>query len=295
MENKFYTREECKQMLIDLGINKTENGKYLISAGISGWLRNTKYDLLKKSILFHTQHLNENSTLSERNYCITHNIFEKQYCPVCNNEVRFRSYSRGYYKHCSAYCNNHCEIRAEKIKKSCKASYDVTQKQRKITCLKKYGVEFPFQSKEIQIKVRENNWYHGGFAKWHKKHHEIATHLYFDSNDEKQFIDLLLQFYPATSINNSFGIKYIFNNKETIYFPDFILTYPSNKKVIIEIKATHHYFFNDLKSGRLFAKWDYTNKYIEEHKDEYDSYVFILNGEIVDQNYIKENYLVRRK
>jgi hypothetical protein len=47
---------------------------------------------------------------------------------------------------------------------------------------------------------------------------------------EKEFLNLWLEFYPNTSIKRCFSIKYINNNKEKIYYPDFIITYPDNKK-----------------------------------------------------------------
>ena len=61
-------------------------------------------------------------------------------CPVCGKETPFRNIIYGYSEFCSVNCSYKSKSRVEKSKQ---------------TCLKKYGVANPSQSKEIQKKKEE--------------------------------------------------------------------------------------------------------------------------------------------
>ena len=61
-------------------------------------------------------------------------------CPVCGKETPFRNITHGYSEFCSVNCSYKSETRVEKSKQ---------------TCLEKYGVANPSQSKEIQKKKEE--------------------------------------------------------------------------------------------------------------------------------------------
>ena len=61
-------------------------------------------------------------------------------CPICGKETPFRTILYGYSEFCSVECSYKSSNRIKKIKQ---------------TCLERYGVENPSQSKEIQ-KKKEN-------------------------------------------------------------------------------------------------------------------------------------------
>ena len=77
----------------------------------------------------------EGSTISEKLFLLNK---KKTTCEICGKETKFKSYGQGYERFCSKKCRN--KSSAEK---------------KKATMLKKYGVEHPAQSKEIQAKMRK--------------------------------------------------------------------------------------------------------------------------------------------
>lgn len=82
-------------------------------------------------------------TLSEKMYMFMNNINDVPLCVVCNkNNVRFLRVTTGYRTCCSGECSNKNPIK--KI-------------NRKNTFIKKYNVESPFASKEIQQKIKAVN------------------------------------------------------------------------------------------------------------------------------------------
>ena len=80
-------------------------------------------------------------------------------CPVCGKETPFRNIIHGYSEFCSVNCSYKGKSRIEKSKQ---------------TCLKKYGVTNPSQSKEIQKKKQET--WRSNFLKTHD------IHIGFDDN-----------------------------------------------------------------------------------------------------------------
>ena len=99
-----------------------------------------------------------------------HNLSVKEYfdiyiepwehkCQTCGADVPFISMTSGYQKHCSSKCsNNDPEVKqklSENIKKAYSEHNEESQRKRKETCLKKYGVDHPTKSKEVQGKMRK--------------------------------------------------------------------------------------------------------------------------------------------
>ena len=76
---------------------------------------------------------------SEKLYNYFYNC-PKHVCPTCGKNTPFRNINIGYSQFCCAKCSYNSDIRINKIKQ---------------TCLEKYGVENPSQSKEIQKKKEE--------------------------------------------------------------------------------------------------------------------------------------------
>jgi hypothetical protein len=76
-------------------------------------------------------------TLIERLYCIKHNLKDYPICEICSVNQKFWTNNR-YSRSCSKECS----------------IIFVTNKSKQ-TCLKKYGVENPFQSEEVKDKIKD--------------------------------------------------------------------------------------------------------------------------------------------
>lgn len=129
----------------------------------------------------------------------------------------------------------------EKIRKTCsekygKSSYLATEdcqiKSRK-TCNEKYGVDYPSQNKEIHKKQ---------FPKM--KMHDVGVK--YQGSYEKDFLDLCKQL--NLEVKRGKTIKYIFKNKQKIYFSDYYL---KHFNLIVEIKSWYTY---DLHKERNIEK-----------------------------------------
>lgn len=100
------------------------------------------------------------------------------------------------------------------------------QEKYKNTCLKKYGVENPSQNSIIYEKQQK-----AGFCA--KKYN---TNIFYRGQNEFDFLE---KYYLMFSdMINAKPIKYFFENKSHIYFPDF---YISKLNLIIEIKSSYYY------------------------------------------------------
>ena len=76
-----------------------------------------KCPLLLKYIVKRTNFLDSSCSLSERIYCIYHNITSKVICPYCNiKTLRYFMFSIGYIKYCSRKCSANDPIKKIKIK-----------------------------------------------------------------------------------------------------------------------------------------------------------------------------------
>jgi hypothetical protein len=161
----------------------------------------------------------------------------------------------------------------------------------KQTYLIKYGNEnYRNVEKARQTYFERTGYYHnsqnpdsnasnGGYTecRWY------SENLMYRGNYELDFINLWLEFYSLDTIQNAEFIRYIHNEKEHLYFPDFEITYPNGKKAIVEIKGKHPFFYNSIDDGSLLAKWNATERFIENNS-EYVAYYFILNGELVTKS-----------
>jgi hypothetical protein len=133
------------------------------------------------------------------------------------------------------------------LKKYGNKNYNNTLKNKQ-TCLKKYGVEHPLQSNKIKQKIKQTCLKKYGVEHIsqseiiHKKQQKSAlkikqyltTKLHYQGTYELDFLD---KFYND-NIENGPTIKYIFENKEKVYFPDF---YIKSKNLIVEIKSEYIY------------------------------------------------------
>lgn len=84
-----------------------------------------------------------NITLTtEQLYCIYNEINNPPRCQCCDNFTKFKSFSIGYTRFCSAKCSSNSIS---------------TKEKRKNTNLIKYGVESSFQSQDIKDKIKNSN------------------------------------------------------------------------------------------------------------------------------------------
>lgn len=157
-----------------------------------------------KSIYNYTSFLDENSSISERIYCIINNINFEFKCNNCRLEKPiFDGFSKGYRKYCSYKClNNSKEVKDkkrktslerygtesilqnkninEKARNSIYIKYGVNNisqaeeiKNKKIdTCNKNLGVDYPTQSEEVIRKIKNNNNIYYGVDSYNQKHIE---------------------------------------------------------------------------------------------------------------------------
>lgn len=126
------------------------------------------------------------------------------------------------------------------------------------TMLKKYGAKYASHIKELFEKQQKNSF----LLKIHNN-----TNLKYRGSYEKEFLDYC--FSKKIDIQQGEQIKYIFNNEELMYYPDF---YHKPLNLIIEIKSEYT-FKKDLKKNLC--------KKLECKKQGYN-FVFII------EKYMKE-------
>lgn len=132
-------------------------------------------------------------------------------------------------------------------------------KEKKIqTCLKNHGVKFPSQNIEIHEKQQKSSH----CLKYH------SSGLYYRGSYEKHFIDFCNQ--KNIQIENiKDGIKYTYQNKERIYFPDF---YYKPLNLIIEIKSNYTYLC-ELENNLIKKEAVINNGF---------SFIFVINKDYND-------------
>ena len=109
------------------------------------------------------------------------------------------------------------------------------QKKGEDTCFKNYGVKHNAQNEEMFKRTQLS----GFKLKIHKE-----TGLSYRGTFEKNFLDFC--FSKNIQVKNAISIRYLFENKEKVYFPDFYL---NEKNLIIEIKS--NYYFEKYKEKNL--------------------------------------------
>lgn len=120
--------------------------------------------------------------------------------------------------------------------------------------------------------------------------HPNYKNIYYQSNNEKIFLDIIDELNLNSYICRGVSIKYKYGESFKYYIADFILEYNKNNKYLIEIKATHNYFYTDLWNGILFSKWDASEKFCKENN--YREYIFILNNKIIKKEEIINNIMI---
>jgi hypothetical protein len=133
----------------------------------------------------------------------------EEFCPVCGN-FKFDEprWDRGYKRTCSEKCAN--IFRIQQIEK---------------TCIEKYGVKNVQQRKETFDKQQRT-------AKWSIQFKNTSIH--YRASYELDFLENYYHIY--SDMKNAPTIKYMFNKKRKVYFPDF---YIPSLNLIVEIKNSY--------------------------------------------------------
>jgi len=124
----------------------------------------------------------------------------------------------------------------------------------KQTNLERYGVEYPMQVIEFAEKQQRNS----------KKITYYNENIYYQSSYEKHFLDYIKSLNILSDITRGPSIKYTYNDKEKMHYPDFFI---EKLNLIIEIKSDYYYYkYLDKNEAKM-------NKCIS---DGYN-YIFIIN------------------
>lgn len=124
---------------------------------------------------------------------------------------------------------------------------EIFKKKIKQTNLKKYGVEYPTQSIKIRDKIKES------FRKSYNCEYALQNIIFFNKQQKSAYyarkykntsiyyrssfeFDFLNKYISKFKIKNGPTIRYILNNNNKIYYPDF---YISSLNLIIEIKNSY--------------------------------------------------------
>lgn len=192
------------------------------------------------------------------------------------------------------------------------------RKKYKDTCLEKFGFENPMQNESIKQKL--SNIIFEKYGVYYPSQNELiyqkmlknGLHIlkYKDSDiyyQGKYELDFLNRYYEKLDLKRGKSIKYIFDNKEYTYYPDFYL---EKLNLIIEIKSSFwfnkHYKknlekqkickekgFNFIfiidKKYELFDKMIEHIVYNKEHSWQYDLRLKLLKEDIKNFNFNFEN------
>ncbi|MCH5167400.1 MAG: hypothetical protein J1F35_05845 [Erysipelotrichales bacterium] len=113
--------------------------------------------LTKEELIYLENRFEKFNSYAESYYRILYKIEEMPKCPVCKKTLKFISLGRGYVNFCSHKC----------------AAKHNQEHYREI-CLKRYGIDHPFKSKELQEKIhsKEMSEYHKkkSLEKWGTEH-----------------------------------------------------------------------------------------------------------------------------
>jgi hypothetical protein len=187
-------------------------------------------------------HIQINKIIKEK-YGIT-NIFQSKKIKIKIKKTKKEAYGNEYY------------FNPEKIKQTNLIKYGVeystqskNNKEKSIkTFIEKYGVENPYQSEKIKEKIHQTNLEKYGvknpmqnkdiFDKAQKSAFYLKqfkdTNIYYRGSYEFNFLEKYFPLFP--DIINAKSIKYIFENKDLYYFPDFYIPFLN---LIIEIKNSY--------------------------------------------------------
>lgn len=127
-------------------------------------LKQSNKDLLQW-ITQETNFLNASAKMTERIYCIMHNITTPILCKFCNKPVKFRNYNFGYNMYCGAKCSTNDPDCKEKKKATNREKYGADYflgtkeclEKTKATVQQKYGVDNVAHIAEVRERTKQTN------------------------------------------------------------------------------------------------------------------------------------------
>jgi hypothetical protein len=123
---------------------------------------------------------------------------------------------------------NECK---EKRKKTCKERYGIenynNHEQAKQTCINKFGVSNPMHNIQSFERMQKSQRIKKIFR---------DTNIWYQGSYELDFLENFYNSFP--DIQRAPSIKYFFDNKNKVYYPDF---YIPSLNLIIEIKSLYYY------------------------------------------------------
>jgi|AntAceMinimDraft_18_1070375.scaffolds.fasta_scaffold03816_3 hypothetical protein len=176
-------------------------------------------------------------------------------CVICGKPTKFESIKYGYKNCCSIKCKNiYAHIQS---KQACNKKYKVDyplqskeiQETMKKTVQSKYQCDYYVQSKEykkemmlrynVESTLQSTELFNKGFKKRIQSGLKIKnfrdTNLTYQGSYE---LDFLEKFYDKIDIKNGASVPYLFEGKNKVYHSDF---YIPSKNLIIEIKNSYLY------------------------------------------------------
>lgn len=296
------------------------------------------------------------SNMLSRHISKVHNISKQEYydkylktdtdgiCLNCGKHTKFKNITSGYFKYCCVKCAQNDKTTIEKREHTTMQKYgsknirnsDHYVKKTKLTkiaryndenynnrskaketCLKKYGVENPFQSDEVKNKIKQTNLVKYGVEnilklnstiekikstnlqrygyEWPQQNPDIRKkQQYKYTFDNKKFDSSWeLTYYIWLKDNNiqfeyqpNVHFSYMFNNKQHIYCPDFLVN-----NEFVEVKGLQ--FFEDCNpSHKMINPYDKSQDelYEAKHQCMLTNNVKILTNIDKYENYVIEKY-----
>jgi hypothetical protein len=150
--------------------------------------------------------------------------------PMQNNEIKNKAIKTNNIKYQgnSPSCLLEIKIKQKQVKLEKYGNENFNNRAKaKETNIKKYNCEYPMQNQDSFEKNQTNGY--------KLKIHE-PTGLKYRGSYEKHFLDYC--FENKIQIENHKSIKYEFEGKKKVYYPDFYL---KEKNLIIEIKSNYTY------------------------------------------------------
>ena len=226
----------------------------------------TVYAKLKQckneNILFYIKNILKNEPAYQKETNVIRLIIQNkdlEICPVCKRKIKYDYLIQGKH-HCSLACSNKNPIVKEKKKISTKMHYGVefpsqtenfrkaiknrneekAKETRKKTCLKRFGCEYSFQSKEVKEKSKKTLM---------KKYGRSNGFLKYSSKTELELVDFCHQFFNNLIQNDR---KLIFPYELDIVIPE--------RKLAIEFNGLFWHQLTNRKSGYHLMKTEMCEK-----------------------------------
>lgn len=228
--------------------------------------------------------------------------FPIHYCKACGKDTKFKNYDIGYKK----YCSNNCASNdADRISKEGKEIGTLKRKEkmkillsdpikgpeyrRKISVKSKYYNNLPEEkerrSKFLKNRILEGKWTPNITNTWTHRENSVDG-IPFRSSFEAVFHIYHNIFNKKNIKFEKLRIKYLYNNKESVYIVDFI-DYDNNKVYEIKPKSLLQSTKNICKENSLIdwcSKNNFTYELItEDHLKEYVKGMSGFNHEFLEK------------